>query len=137
MPVYVENNPEDSDSSEAAPKHEEQELVKSEAPEFHRSTHERRQPTWHSEYVTYINVACCLLTEDGEPSTFHETLNSSDVALWMTAMQEEIEALHKNKTWILVSLPHGRKAIGNIWVYKINRDSNDQVERYRARLVVK
>ncbi|KAH9752597.1 hypothetical protein KPL71_014753 [Citrus sinensis] len=114
--------------------------------EVRRSTRERRPPTWHSEYVTEINVAYyvteinvayCLLTEDGEPSTFHETLNNSDVALWMTAMQEKIEALHKNKTWKLVPLLRGRKAVGNKWVYKIKRDGNDQVERYRARLVVK
>ena len=64
VPVYVENNPEDSDSSEAAPEHEEQEPVESEAPEVRRSTRERRPPTWHSEYVTEINVAYCLLTED-------------------------------------------------------------------------
>ena len=55
----------------------------------------------------------------------------------MTIIQEEIETLHKNKTWKFVLLPHGRKAIGNKWVYKIKRDGNDQVERYRARLVVK
>ncbi|KAH9699198.1 Integrase catalytic domain-containing protein [Citrus sinensis] len=135
--VYMENNPEDSDSSEAAPEHEEWEPVESEAPEVCRSTRERRPPTWHSEYVTEINIAYCLLTEDGEPLTFHEALNSSDVALWMTTMHEEIEALHKNKTWELVPLPHGRKVIGNKWVCKIKRDGNDQVERYRARLVVK
>jgi len=35
----------------------------------------------------------------------------------MTAMQEEVEALHKNKTWSLVELPKGRKAIGCKWVY--------------------
>ena len=52
-------------------------------------------------------------------------------------MQEEIEALHKNKTCELVPLPCGRKAIGNKWTYKIKRDNNDQVERYHARLVVK
>ncbi|KAH9754149.1 Integrase catalytic domain-containing protein [Citrus sinensis] len=137
VPVYVENNLEDSDSSEVAPEHEEQEPVDSETPEVCRSTRERRPPTWHSEYVTEINVAYCLLTEDGEPPTFHEALNSSDVALWKTTMQEEIEALYKNKTWELVPLPHGRKSIGNKWVYKIKRDGNDQVERYRARLVVK
>ena len=72
VPVYVENNPEDSDSSEAAPEHEEQELVESEAPKVRRSTRRRRSPTWHSEYVTEINIAYCLLTEDGEPSTFHK-----------------------------------------------------------------
>ena len=77
----MENNPEDSDSSEAAPKHEEQEPVKSEPPEVRRSTSERRLPTWHSEYVTDINVAYYLLTEVGEASTFHNALNSSDVAL--------------------------------------------------------
>ncbi|KAH9698769.1 hypothetical protein KPL71_024127 [Citrus sinensis] len=137
VPVYVKNNPEDSDSSEAALEHEEQEPVESEAQEIRRSTRERRPPTWHSEYVTEINVAYCLLTEDGEPSTFHEALNSSDVALWMTAIHEEIKALHKNKTWELVPLPRGRKAIINKWVYKIKRDGNDQVERYRSRLVVK
>lgn len=42
--VYVENNPEDSDSSEVAPEHEEQELVESEAPEVRQSARERRLP---------------------------------------------------------------------------------------------
>ncbi|GJU15292.1 retrovirus-related pol polyprotein from transposon TNT 1-94 [Tanacetum coccineum] len=51
--------------------------------------------------------------------------------------QEEIEALHKNKTWELVPLPGGRKPIGNKWVYKIKRNGDDQVERYHERLVVK
>ncbi|KAE8721506.1 hypothetical protein F3Y22_tig00015910pilonHSYRG00092 [Hibiscus syriacus] len=74
---------------------------------------------------------------DDEPSTFQEAINSSDASLWMMAMQEEIEALHKNNTWDLVPLPQGRKPIGNKWVFKIKRNSNDQVERYRARLVVK
>ena len=128
---------ENLNSFKAAPEHDEQESVESEVPEVRWLTRERRPPMWHSKYVTEINVAYCLLTEDGEPSTFHKALNSSDVTLWMTAMHEEIEALHKNKTWELVPLPHGRKAIGNKWVYKIKRDGNDQVERYRARLVVK
>ena len=52
-------------------------------------------------------------------------------------MQEEIEALHKNNTWDLVPLPQGRKPIGNKWVFKIKRNGDDQVERYRVRLVVK
>ena len=54
MPVYVENNLEDSDSSEVALEHEEQEPVESEALKVRRSTRERRPPVWHSEYVTEI-----------------------------------------------------------------------------------
>ncbi|KAL3834104.1 hypothetical protein ACJIZ3_008840 [Penstemon smallii] len=112
-------------------------LVELTTPQVRRSTRERRQPAWHSDYIMEGNVAYCLLTEDGEPSTFHEATKSREASLWMTAMQEEIEALHKNKTWDLVPLPQGRKSIGNKWVYKIKRDCNDQVEWYRARLVVK
>ncbi|KAI9185728.1 hypothetical protein LWI28_010155 [Acer negundo] len=88
--VHVEDNPEqkDLDSSEAAPEHEVQETVDPEAIEARWSTRERRPLAWHSEYVTESNVAYCLLTEDGEPLTFHEARNSSDASLWMTAMQE-------------------------------------------------
>ena len=66
----------------------------------------------------------CLLTEDGEPSTFKRALNSPDASLWMTTMQEEMKALHRNKTWELVPLPQGQKTISNKWVYKIERDGN-------------
>jgi len=48
--------------------------------------------------------------------------------MWMTTMQEEIEALYRNHTWELVAIPTDQKAIGNKWVYKIKRDSNDQVQ---------
>ncbi|RDX94488.1 hypothetical protein CR513_23119, partial [Mucuna pruriens] len=66
--------------------------------------------------------AYCLLNEEGELSTFQEALRSSNVSLWMIAMQEKkMKAIHRN----------------NKWVYKIKRDDNDQVERYRARLVLK
>ena len=93
---------EDVNSSETAPEHKEQEPVEVEALKVHRSTRERRPPAWHLDYVTESNIAYCLLIEDGEPSTFHEATKSLDVYLWMIAMQEEIEALHKNKAWDLV-----------------------------------
>ena len=84
-----------------------------------------------------LHIAC-LLTEDGEPSNYQEVINNSDSSLWMAIMQEDVEALHKNQIWKLVLLPPGKKkTIGNKWVYKIKYDSNDKVERYRARLVVK
>ena len=98
--IQVENNPEHEDvnSSEATPKHEEQESVEAEVSKVHRSTRERRPLAWHSDYVTESNIAYYLLTEDGEPSTFHEATKSLDVSLWMIAMQEKMKALHKNKT---------------------------------------
>ncbi|KAL4271204.1 hypothetical protein GQ457_13G028940 [Hibiscus cannabinus] len=135
--IQVEKEFEQRDSFEAEPAHEEPELENSEAPTTRQSDRVRRHPNWHSDYVMEGNVAYCLLTEDGEPSTFQEAMNSSDASEWMAALQEEIEALHKNNTWDLVPLPQGRKPIGNKWVFKIKRNADDQFERYRARLVVK
>ncbi|KOM25686.1 hypothetical protein LR48_Vigan153s000800 [Vigna angularis] len=135
--VQIEEKSKDNDSSEAEPEHDEQEPNEVNHEDARRTTRLMKKPSWHSDYVMANHDAYCLLTEEGEPSTFQAALRSSDVSQWMTAMHEEIEALHRNKTWELVELPKGRKAIGNKWVYKIKRDGNEQVERYRARLVVK
>lgn len=130
-------------SSETASEHEEGEPVEFEEPaeseesELGKGKRTKITPTWQKDYVMSSNVAYYLLTEAGEPSTLQEAMSSSDASQWMAAMQEEMEALHKNKTWELVPLPQGRKAIGNKWVFKIKRNSDDQVERFRARLVVK
>lgn len=52
-------------------------------------------------------------------------------------MEEEYNSLMENNTWSLCELPKGRKAIKNKWVYKIKRDSDGNISRYKARLVVK
>ncbi|GJX87625.1 retrovirus-related pol polyprotein from transposon TNT 1-94 [Tanacetum coccineum] len=133
--VFMEDKIQENE--EAVPQHEVNETTKSQDPTTRTSDRERKRPVWQSDYVMESNVAYCLLTEEGEPSNFQEALNNPDASFWKEAMQEEIEALHKNKTWELVPLPGGRKPIGNKWVYKIKRNGDDQVERYRARLVVK
>lgn len=52
-------------------------------------------------------------------------------------MNDEMEALYRNQTWIIYDLPSDRKPIGCKWVYKIKYKSNGEVERYKARLVAK
>ncbi|GJV00668.1 putative ribonuclease H-like domain-containing protein [Tanacetum coccineum] len=41
------------------------------------------------------------------------------------------------KVWTLVDLPHGKRAIGNKWVYMYKKDERGIVIRNKARLVVK
>lgn len=38
---------------------------------------------------------------------------------WRVAMVEELEALCKNKTWVLMPFPTGKKAISCKWVYNV------------------
>ena len=53
-------------------------------------------------------------------------------------MQEEMESLHKNRTWDLVKLPKGKKAIRCKWVFKKKEGTLGVEEpRYKARLVAK
>ena len=51
-------------------------------------------------------------------------------------MQEEMNSLHKNKTYELIELPKGKKALRNKWVFKIKKDS-EKLVKYKTRLVVK
>ena len=50
-------------------------------------------------------------------------------------MNLEMEAMKINKTFELMELPSGRKAIESKWVYMIKRDQNGKLIKYKARLV--
>ena len=52
-------------------------------------------------------------------------------------MEEEMASIKENHTWYLVDLAHGRRAIGLKWVYKVKRDGDGAMTKYKARLVVK
>lgn len=57
--------------------------------------------------------------------------------MWREACEDEIESIKMNKTWTLVDLPDGCKAIGLKWVFKIKRNTDSTIRKYNARLVAK
>ena len=50
-------------------------------------------------------------------------------------MNDEINALKKNKTFEVVDKPIGRIIVGSKWVFKTKRNADGTLERYRARAV--
>ncbi len=52
-------------------------------------------------------------------------------------MQKEINSILENETCILTSLPPGRKALNEKWVYNIKRDFDGKTKRYKAQWVVR
>lgn len=69
-----------------------------------------------------------------EPAIIKQALASP---LWKQAMQEEMDALHRNRTWSLVIPPSNRSPIGCKWVFKLKKNPSGSVARYKARLVAK
>ncbi|GKB72446.1 ribonuclease H-like domain-containing protein [Tanacetum coccineum] len=70
-------------------------------------------------------------------SVFPKRYNDFVVDSKVKAMNKEMDALYKNDTWDITDLPIGRKSIGGKWVYKIKYKSSGEIERYKARYVVK
>ena len=75
--------------------------------------------------------------EPYEPKTYKQAVDSREEKDWRRAMQEEIDSINENDTWILTSLPPDRKALRGKWVYKIKRGPAGEILRYKARWVVR
>jgi histone deacetylase 1/2 len=84
----------------------------------------------------YTNGTICygLFTSTGEPSTLSEALEDDR---WCKAMQEEYNALMENKTWHLVPSSPKRNVIDCKWVYRVKKNADGSIDRYKACLVAK
>jgi hypothetical protein len=58
-------------------------------------------------------------------------------AHWRRVMEEELLAIEGNRTWILTNLPPGCQAICWNWVFMVNKNEQEVVVRYKARLIIK
>jgi len=52
-------------------------------------------------------------------------------------MQSELDALHNDNTWDLVSRSSAQNLVGCKWVLCIKRNPDGSIDRYKARLVAK
>ncbi|KAJ0627129.1 putative RNA-directed DNA polymerase [Helianthus annuus] len=90
--------------------------------------------------VNFTKLTCenkCFassLSKAVEPKNFREAIKDPN---WVSAMNNEIQALHRNHTWDVVDRPKDRNIVGCKWIYKIKYKSSGEIERYKARLVAK
>jgi hypothetical protein len=93
-------------------------------PDLYDSTNE----VLHFEYS-----GVCMLAAD-EPMNIEQAIEE---ACWRKAMEEEMESIHQNGTWVADDLPKGKKAIGLKWVFKVKKDPSGKIVKHKARLVAK
>jgi hypothetical protein len=78
-----------------------------------------------------------LLNIEEDPKTYEETMASRDAAFWKEAINDEMDSILSNNTWILVDLPHGSKPIGCKWVFRRKYNTDGSLQTFKSRLVVK
>ena len=87
------------------------------------------QQKLYDEYPFFSGItAVSNISDIVEPKTFKAT---SGQPQWNQAMLEEIEALQKQDTWSLVPCPKDRNIVGSKWIYKIKKNPNGSISKYR------
>ena len=71
-----------------------------------------------------------------EPLTLADALRSEESKLWQEAIRSELQSLNDHKVWFPTTLPQGQKPLPTRFVFQQKYDSDGNVVRHKARLVV-
>ena len=69
-----------------------------------------------------------------QPTCFENAIKDKE---WVDAMNNEVDVIERNQTWDLVDLPDDKNSIGVKWVFKTKLNERGEVDKHKARLVVK
>ena len=84
------------------------------------------------DWWSYAYVA---ISDEDEPKNMNEAINGKNSKYWKDAAENEYQSLLKNNTWELVERPKDKNVITCKWVFKVKRNADGTVDRYKARLV--
>ncbi|KAL0300012.1 UNVERIFIED_CONTAM: Retrovirus-related Pol polyprotein from transposon TNT 1-94 [Sesamum angustifolium] len=83
------------------------------------------------------SVAVEIMDEDdNDPQTMEECQHRNDWKSWKKAIQDELDSLNKREVFgPIIPTPKGVKPVGYKWVFVRKRNEQNEVVRYKARLV--
>lgn len=123
------------------------------ASESNRTSSRVRKPTqpyWHQHpqhlpnhyaYASLTNIDHQAYSEserihlDIEPTSIQQAMRRPDWPDWLNAIEQELQSLHKAKVWELVEPPPGVNIVGSKPVFKLKRDAEGKIDRYKVRYV--
>ena len=98
-----------------------------------RSTRPRTEPIeWWKASANLVETS-----DSAEPTTYHEAVTGSNQVYWRKAIQAELDSMQVRQVFKLTKLPTGQHAIDTKWVFKVKRNADGSIHKYKARLVVK
>lgn len=84
-----------------------------------------------------LNKMPILLNIEEDPKTFNEAMTSRDASFWKEAINDEMDSILSNQTWVLVDLPQGSQPISSKWVFRRKYNTDGSIQTFKARLVAK
>ncbi|KAJ8868410.1 hypothetical protein PR048_029926, partial [Dryococelus australis] len=96
-------------------------------------TYSLRDRTGIRKSVRYNAIS--LFLEEEVPVNYEDSIIHKNAPDWKIVMDEETNSLLKKQTWQLVTPPPKCRIVDNRWVYNIKTNSQNQVTRYKARIL--
>ena len=72
-----------------------------------------------------------------EPRSYQEAIEAHDGERWHKAMMKELQQLADNGVYTAVERPKGELVLPGKWVYKVKRNADGTIDKYKARYVAK
>ncbi|GJV11419.1 zinc finger, CCHC-type containing protein [Tanacetum coccineum] len=96
------------------------EVVQQLKPELRKSKRNKNPKNFRPEFQLYLI----------------EGTRDEDVTFWKEAINDEMDSIMGNNTWVLVDLPPGCKPLGCKWIFKRKLKVDGTIEKFKARLVI-
>ncbi|GKD35335.1 zinc finger, CCHC-type containing protein [Tanacetum coccineum] len=142
--LRIPNRTEDIGGS-VVPKKVTEEVVQQPEHELRKSKRNRTPKNFGPKFQLYLiertrdevsdQHSYCFHVED-DPKTFDEAMKSQDVAFWKEAINDEMDSIMGNNTWVLADLPSCCKPLGCKWIFKRKLKVDGIIEKFKERLVI-
>ncbi|GJU12174.1 zinc finger, CCHC-type containing protein [Tanacetum coccineum] len=131
-------------SGSVVPEEVTKEVVQQPEPELRKSKRNRNPKNFGPEFQLYLiegtrdevsdQHSYCFNVED-DPKTFDKAMKSQDVAFWKEAINDEMDSIMGNNTWVLADLPPGCKPLGCKWIFKRKLKVDGTIENTKRLLI--
>ena len=84
-----------------------------------------------------LNKIPIVMHLEEDPKTYSNAMTSRDSIFWKEVVNDEMDSLLSNGTWVFVDLPPSCKPIGCKWVFRRKYNTDGSLQTFKARLVAK
>jgi hypothetical protein len=111
-----------------------------------RSKRMRKEKSFGPNFIVYLvegsrDSSCkqkmISLNIESDPLTYEEAMKSQDSGFWNEAINDEMDSIIGNNTWILVDLPPSFTPISCKWIFRRKLKVDGTIEKFKARFVAK